>query len=79
MRRVNGSHCHIDWHVEAGLTATFIEAPDKLQAMALNIPVSHSNVCSKQGILMQGNAAGNSADWLDLTGANTLPPLNSWG
>src|SRR5579862_2375717 len=28
-------HCHIEWHVEAGLTATFIEAPDMLQAMNL--------------------------------------------
>jgi iron transport multicopper oxidase len=72
-------HCHIEWHVEAGLTATFIEAPDKLQAMNLTLPASHSAVCATQGISMTGNAAGNSNNWLDLTGANTQPPLNAWG
>jgi iron transport multicopper oxidase len=72
-------HCHIEWHVEGGLTATFIEAPTQLQAMGISLPASHTAACSSQGILMTGNAAGNSADWLDLTGANTDPPLNAWG
>lgn len=72
-------HCHIEWHVEGGLTATFIEAPDQLQAMNLNIPDTHKAVCAAKGIPMIGNAAGNSANWLNLTGANTEPPLNAWG
>jgi iron transport multicopper oxidase len=72
-------HCHIEWHVEAGLIATFIEAPDVLQAMALSLPDSHTAACVSQGIPITGNAAGNSNDWLDLTGANTEPPLNAWG
>jgi iron transport multicopper oxidase len=72
-------HCHIEWHVEAGLTATFIEAPTELQKMKLIIPDSHKNTCQKQGIKTTGNAAGNSKNWLDLKGANTEPALNSWG
>jgi hypothetical protein len=38
----------------------------------------------KQGISMQGNAAGHGdvsgeKGWLDLSGANTEPPLQNWG
>ena len=72
-------HCHIEWHVEAGLTATFIEAPTELQAMGISLPASHQAVCLSQGISMTGNAAGNSNDWLDLTGENSEPPLENWG
>jgi iron transport multicopper oxidase len=72
-------HCHIEWHVEAGLSMTFIEAPTQLQALNLNIPDSHTRACQKQGIKTKGNAAGNSKNWLDLTGANTEPPLQNWG
>lgn len=72
-------HCHIEWHVEAGLTMTFIEAPEQLQALNLKIPKNHIDACQKQGIQMKGNAAGNSKNWLDLTGANVEPPLENWG
>lgn len=79
-------HCHIEWHVEAGLTATFIEAPEKLQQMKPFIPTSHKNVCKAQNIAMKGNAAGNVAatkkvpgGWLNLTGAYVDPPINPWG
>jgi iron transport multicopper oxidase len=72
-------HCHIEWHLESGLVATFIEAPTQLQALGITLPDTHKTVCSNQEILMMGNAAGNSADWLNLTGANTEPPLNNWG
>ncbi|KAF8860882.1 FET Ferroxidase [Acephala macrosclerotiorum] len=72
-------HCHIEWHVEAGLTATFIEAPTELQALGLVIPEDHKQACKNGNISMVGNAAGNSVDWLDLTGANTQPPLENWG
>ncbi|CZS88993.1 uncharacterized protein RCO7_04645 [Rhynchosporium graminicola] len=65
-------HCHIEWHVEAGLTATFIEAPTELQAAKLYIPVSHRSVCDAQSIPRKGNAAGNSKNYLDLTGANVV-------
>lgn len=72
-------HCHIEWHVEAGLTATFIEAPTELQASKPYIPVSHKNVCSAQGIAMKGNAAGNTKDYTNLAGQNTVASNNSWG
>jgi iron transport multicopper oxidase len=72
-------HCHIEWHVEAGLTMTFIEAPTQLQAQNLEIPDNHRRSCEALGIPMKGNAAGNDENWLDLTGANTEPPLNTWG
>jgi iron transport multicopper oxidase len=72
-------HCHIEWHVEAGLTATIIEAPDVLQKSKPYIPTSHKTACKLQKISMKGNAAGNYKNWLDLTGANTSPPLDSWG
>jgi iron transport multicopper oxidase len=72
-------HCHTEWHVEGGLTATFIEAPDQIQAQSLYIPLSHRAVCDNYGILRKGNAAGNSKNWLDMTGANTSPKYPDWG
>ncbi|KAJ9145434.1 WSC domain-containing protein [Pleurostoma richardsiae] len=72
-------HCHSEWHVEAGLTATFVEAPAELKAAKPYIPVSHRDVCDKHGIARKGNAAGNNKNWLDLTGQNTDPPANYWG
>ncbi|KAH8661666.1 Cupredoxin [Tricladium varicosporioides] len=72
-------HCHIEWHVEAGLTATFIEAPKELQAQNLKIPENHLETCKALNISTKGNAAGNTNDWLDLTGAFTEPPLDNWG
>ncbi|PMD53154.1 multicopper oxidase [Hyaloscypha bicolor E] len=72
-------HCHLEWHVEAGLTATFIEAPTQLQALKLYIPVSHRTVCANQSIAMKGNAAGNTADYTNMNGQNTLVSANLWG
>jgi iron transport multicopper oxidase len=63
----------MEWHVEAGLTATIVEAPDRLQAL-FKIPSDHLKVCQEQGIPIAGNAAGNTRDPLDLRGANTKPP-----
>jgi iron transport multicopper oxidase len=71
-------HCHIEWHVEAGLTATFIEAPSQIQAQKLYIPVSHKNVCQNQSIAMKGNAAGNT-NYANLAGQNTIVNASLWG
>ena len=76
---INLFHCHIEWHVEAGLTITFIEAPTQLQGMNPNIPVSHQNVCAAQGIAMTGNAAGNTTDYTNLAGANVVASTMPWG
>jgi iron transport multicopper oxidase len=64
-------HCHIEWHVEMGLTATIIEAPDKLRN--LNFPADHIAACDALGIPHTGNAAGNS-DPTNTTGFVTVPP-----
>lgn len=58
---------------------TFIEAPTQLQALNLKIPDNHKQSCQGLGIQMRGNAAGNDNNWLDLSGANTEPPLEDWG
>ncbi|KAH7317365.1 Cupredoxin [Rhexocercosporidium sp. MPI-PUGE-AT-0058] len=76
--RIQPFHCHIEWHVEAGLVATFVEAPEKLQGY-LTIPRQHQQICERQGIPTKGNAAGNTRNYTDLTGANTEFERNNWG
>lgn len=75
-------HCHIEWHVEAGLSATIIEAPDLLYGGTapdgsvwekLAVPPDHLAACRKGGMGTKGNAAGNTKDVFDLRGANTRP------
>ncbi|KAK2000242.1 multicopper oxidase [Colletotrichum falcatum] len=70
-------HCHIEWHVEMGLTATIIEAPERLRNLTL--PDDHKAACQAQGIPTAGNAAGNTANPLDRTGMNLEPPLTYIG
>lgn len=62
-------HCHIEWHVVSGLLATFVEAPLELQKQ-LTLPADHLAACAADGILTEGNAAGNKDDFLDLAGQN---------
>jgi len=71
-------HCHVEWHVEAGLSATFVEAPEILQ-QTIKTPPDHLRVCHEDGVLTQGNAAGNTKNHLDLTGANTAITTNPSG
>lgn len=65
-------HCHIEWHVTSGLIATFVEAPLDLQK-TINIPQDHLDVCAAGSVATKGNAAGNSEDYLDLSGQNKPP------
>ncbi|KKK23677.1 ferrooxidoreductase Fet3, partial [Aspergillus rambellii] len=65
-------HCHLEWHMASGLAATMIEAPLSLQK-TLVIPESHYQVCNATGTFTAGNAAGNTKDLFDLTGANMSP------
>ncbi|TKA51718.1 hypothetical protein B0A49_08949 [Cryomyces minteri] len=67
-------HCHIEWHVEAGLSATIVESPMELQK-SLRIPSDHMKICKDQGIPTAGNAVGNTANHLDLTGELTTPEV----
>ncbi|KAK3825394.1 MAG: Cupredoxin [Benniella sp.] len=63
-------HCHIEWHLQAGLATTFIEAPEVMPSV-LKIDQSHIDHCKALNIPYSGNAAGNEG--LDLTGANVGP------
>ncbi|KAE9372825.1 multicopper oxidase, partial [Stipitochalara longipes BDJ] len=72
-------HCHTEFHVEAGMTATFIEAPDVMVARQPYIPNSHKTTCDAQGIPRTGNAGGDSTNWLDLSNANTEPSPTYYG
>lgn len=65
-------HCHMDWHVEAGLTALFIVAPEEFQKSQ----TMNTDICKAQGVPTIGNAVGNSKDWLDLTGEPLEPPID---
>lgn len=81
-------HCHIEWHIESGLAATIIEAPDMLGNVT--IPKDFARTCKNygHGMSTMGNAAGNTRFPLNLTGANdvvetyalgsTYPPSNSY-
>ncbi|KAI9316824.1 Cupredoxin [Dichotomocladium elegans] len=59
-------HCHIDWHMDSGLVATFISAPDVVQK-TMTLPQAMIDMCEAGGIPARGNAAGKSG--LDLKGA----------
>ena len=39
-------HCHIDWHVQAGLVSSIIEAPDEIRSFSGQIPASMTAACS---------------------------------
>jgi iron transport multicopper oxidase len=65
-------HCHIEWHVDQGLVATMVEAPLEIQK-SLTIPQNHIAACQAGGVPYAGNAAANTVDLLDLTGANVAP------
>jgi iron transport multicopper oxidase len=65
-------HCHIEWHIDQGLVATMIEAPLDLQKTIV-IPQGHLDACAAGGMAQKGNAAGNTENYLDLTGQNVAP------
>lgn len=60
-------HCHIDWHVPAGLAATFITAPRLAREKLSPLPQPLIDVCLASGLPAFGNAAGKKG--LDLEGA----------
>lgn len=67
-------HCHIEWHVASGLTATMIERPLDIQRqLSGKIPEDHLKVCEAGSVPTAGNAAGNTRDLLDLSGENKSP------
>ncbi|KAK0649983.1 Cupredoxin [Cercophora newfieldiana] len=62
-------HCHIEWHVPLGLSATIIEDPIAIQK-ELTIPADHLAACKANCYPTKGNAAGNTKNPLDTTGFN---------
>jgi len=50
-------HCHIEWHLSAGLHIVFMEATPLLAHA--NVPPMLKEQCLAQGLLAEGNAAGN--------------------
>ncbi|KAJ2450727.1 ferroxidase fet3 [Coemansia sp. RSA 2336] len=59
------AHCHLETHMERGLRATIVAAPDLLQKH-LRVPQAVTELCKMQGISVSGNAAGNQG--FDMTG-----------
>lgn len=54
---------------------TIVEDPLRLQDTQSRIPHQMKHICKKQSIPLEGNAAGNSDNYLDLTGQITIAPL----
>jgi iron transport multicopper oxidase len=67
-------HCHIEWHVASGLVATIIESPLDIQSkLTGKIPQDHLQACKERMVPIEGNAAGNIANFEDLSGENRSP------
>ena len=71
-------HCHMEWHVDAGLIATLIEAPLRIQEHQ-KIDPAMAAICQEQGFLVDGNAGGNTENVFDLSNAVTTCPPNPKG
>ncbi|CCD25949.2 ferroxidase FET5 NDAI_0G01730 [Naumovozyma dairenensis CBS 421] len=65
-------HCHVDWHLQQGLAAVFIEDPFALQRQN-SLTDNYKDICSAANIANEGNAAGNYEDWFDLDGLPRQP------
>lgn len=55
---------------------TIVEDPMTLQETQSIISAEMLAMCAVQSIPLAGNAAGNTEDYLDLTGENTVAPLD---
>ncbi|KAI6006986.1 Fet3 ferroxidase [Pisolithus albus] len=72
-------HCHIEWHLEAGLAVQFIEAPLQAQERAAGkVPSYMYEQCAALGNPYSGNAAGH-ASTTDLSGLPLGPYQQKMG
>ncbi|ODQ81781.1 hypothetical protein BABINDRAFT_160018 [Babjeviella inositovora NRRL Y-12698] len=62
-------HCHIEWHLAQGLALALIEDPAGIQEKE-TLGENWLANCEAAGVKTIGNAAGNSENFLDLTGEN---------
>lgn len=64
-------HCHIEWHLLQGLAIVLVEAPEAMQKDSRQkLTDNFKEVCSKGNMSVEGNAAGNTKNYLDLSGQN---------
>lgn len=64
-------HCHIEWHLDQGLAIVLVEAPLEMQKdPRQELSDDFKKACNTLGMNVTGNAAGNSVNYLDLTGEN---------
>jgi len=69
-------HCHIDFHLAAGMAATFIEAPDLLQLTQQINPASAA-VCQANNIPVSGNCQGDTQNFANTAQCNTIFNTNT--
>lgn len=65
-------HCHIEFHIVAGMMVTIIESPLILQ-QTLRVSQAALDICNLQNIPTAGNCAGNTVDVLDTSQCNSNP------
>lgn len=63
-------HCHLDFHLEQGLAVTLVEAPDYID---ITLPEDQIRICHAGNMPIEGNAAGNRHDFLDLHSEKKQP------
>lgn len=66
-------HCHIEWHMSQGLALVMVEAPAEIKQKQ-TVPENHLQICKAGHVPIEGNAAADSRNWLDLTGQNLQAP-----
>ncbi|KKY28050.1 putative multicopper oxidase type 1 [Diplodia seriata] len=71
-------HCHIEWHLDAGMASTIVEAPLDLQREGVVVPQNHLDSCRAMNLTTSGNCAGNTADLSD-TAACHVYDTDPWG
>ncbi|GMG18907.1 unnamed protein product [Ambrosiozyma monospora] len=60
-------HCHLEWHLLQGLSMVFVEDPLAIQQNE-KLTENWKQVCEASNQSYVGNAAGNTQNFLDLTG-----------
>lgn len=66
-------HCHMDWHLSAGMAMLMIQAPD--QASSLHVPKVLKDQCKMQGFPISGNAGGIPNSTIAFGSLSVPPPL----
>ena len=65
-------HCHMVFHLAAGMMVTLVESPDILQS-TLTVDQQSLALCREQMIATAGNCAGDTVNVFDTRGCNNNP------